>query len=165
MCTYVYAHMSILPLMIFSLTLSFLPSLFSLSLVVLSSLSCTLSCALAQASPINIDLLVQMSEATLNAERGAWLSAGLLFDCLCACVCLCMTVFVCLCLCVSMCAHPHAHVRARTHARTHTHTHTHSQAPPRRTSIKRRREKTTTRRRNQNRTLELALSSKMKNEH
>ena len=29
-----------------------------------------------KASPINIDLLVQMGEATLNAERGAWLSAG-----------------------------------------------------------------------------------------
>jgi len=29
-----------------------------------------------KASPVNIDLLVQMGEATLNAERGAWLSAG-----------------------------------------------------------------------------------------
>ena len=29
-----------------------------------------------KASPMNIDLLVQMGEATLNAERGAWLSAG-----------------------------------------------------------------------------------------
>ena len=29
-----------------------------------------------KASPTNIDLLVQMGEATLNAERGAWLSAG-----------------------------------------------------------------------------------------
>ena len=27
-----------------------------------------------KASPVNIDLLVQMVEATLNAERGAWLS-------------------------------------------------------------------------------------------
>ena len=33
-----------------------------------------------QASPVNIDLLVQMGEATLNAERGAWLSAGILFS-------------------------------------------------------------------------------------
>ena len=32
--------------------------------------------AVDKASPVNIDLLVQMGEATLNAERGAWLSAG-----------------------------------------------------------------------------------------
>ena len=29
-----------------------------------------------RASPVNIDLLVQMGEATLNAERDAWMSAG-----------------------------------------------------------------------------------------
>jgi hypothetical protein len=66
-----------------------------------------------QASPINIDLLVQMGEAILNAERGAWLSAGLFFDYL--------SVFVC--ARVRECAHTHsARARAHTNAQTHTHT-------------------------------------------